>query len=86
VPAEAGDGHVGVEPDQARARVEHQMQQRDVAVAEDRREDVVEFVGRRANELAERSHFSSAAQLVLGQLELKFQGYSVIGHVDRRSW
>ncbi|GGN48971.1 hypothetical protein FHR83_008684 [Actinoplanes campanulatus] len=33
--AEAGSGHVGVEADQARTRVEDQMQQGDVAVAED---------------------------------------------------
>jgi hypothetical protein len=36
VPAETGSGHVGMETDQARARVEHQVQQGDVAVADDR--------------------------------------------------
>ena len=49
-------------------------------VVEDRREDVVEFVGGRASEFAQGGKALGAAQLLLEQLELTFEGESAFRH------
>ena len=52
----------------------------ELGVVDDRRQDVVEFVRRGADQFAEGGELLGAAELVFEELHLLFEGYSAVWH------